>query len=99
MARWHIEGFEGSDHTFEAWLSGRLSERQVAQILARLQSRHLTDREVVALAKNSSDRDRLSEFVRSTRGGLMTVVGGSDHYMARLEEPGSDSQAGGGLEV
>jgi anthranilate phosphoribosyltransferase len=99
MARWHIEGFEGGDRTFDAWLSGRFSERQVAQILARLQSRHLTDREVVAFAKNSHDRDRLSELVQSSRGGLMTVVGGSDHYTARFENPGPESQDGGSLDV
>ena len=83
--RWHIQGYDRGKVVFDAWASGRLSEGQVGQILARLMSRHLTDREVLEFALRSNDKHRVSELVRSTNEGLMTLLGGSDHYTAKYE--------------
>ncbi len=85
MARWHIRGHLKHDQTFEAWVSGKLSERQIIQLLARLHCRHLSDAEVVAATTASRDRDRTDFMVTHMNGGYMTT-GSQEHYIARFEE-------------
>lgn len=81
--RWHIQGYDGGNPVFECWASGRLSARQIQQLLARLHCQHLTDTEIVSATEASKDSDRVDFMVHSSfKGseGFMTL--GNPHYTA-----------------
>ena len=87
--RWKITGYEGSRVIYEGWARGALSDREVVELLARLQARHLTEGEIVSasLRRGTKGRTTLLEVhaMNTGRSGFMTL-GSPAHYVARYEE-------------
>lgn len=87
---WKIRGYQGLALTFELEIpENSLSEAEVENLLQRLQSRHLSDVEVVSSSLRRSASDYQSHLeVGRNRGrpfGLMTS-GSDNHYIATIED-------------
>ena len=85
---WVIHGYDGATCIYEKIITeGAASEGQMAELLLRLQSRHLTPDEVVASSLKRGSKARVDHLeVTKNHGGTFALMttGSSWHYTARL---------------
>ena len=85
---WRIEGFDGISEIFETNVPlHHLSERQMQEMLRRLASRHLSDREIIDASLNrKGNPSSLLEVRRTSQPPLTMTRGNNPHYAARVVE-------------
>ncbi len=78
--RWHIRGFDSHEPIYDEWVPRRVSDKELKQILARLQCQHLSESEALAF--------KLEDLVGSNRGGklpgYMTLL--NPYYVASYDK-------------
>ncbi len=90
---WKITGYDGAKVLFERFVTeGALSEKQMMELLLRLQAKHLTNEEIISssLKKRSKGRTDHLEVRRNSRGKYALMTTGSGwHYAATLIPDGA----------
>ena len=86
--KWRIRGFDGMNLMFECDVPiHHLSELQIEEVLRRLASRHLTEREILTASLNRNGKPTSLLDVGRTNQTPLTMTCGSDpHYVARVVE-------------
>ena len=90
MARgWRITGYRIREAVIEHWVSGSATDKDIREILSRLQARHLTEAEIVAasLPEGAAGRtNMLDAHPRMDGLGAYRTSGGLWSYVARHED-------------
>ena len=85
---WKIEGYDGTDKTFEKLLPiGSLTERGVVVLLQRLSARHLDEDEIISSSLRPNAKGYTSHLeYQDGRGGRRSTisVGGNPYYVASI---------------
>ncbi|MDO8377402.1 hypothetical protein [Phenylobacterium sp.] len=81
--RWRITGYEGETVVFDRVLFGKVGHGQVQELLARLQSQHLKDSEIIDATLGITDSLKIT---KTLNGSDFSTSGHPRYYTADEED-------------